>query len=29
MGGKKLRATIGLPDENKRFVNELEKIINP
>ena len=29
MGGKKLRITIGLPDENKRFVNELEKIINP
>src|SRR5512139_32316 len=29
MGGKKLRVTIGLPDENKRFVNELEKIINP
>jgi histidinol-phosphate aminotransferase len=27
MGGKKLRVTIGLPDENKRFVNELEKII--
>ncbi len=29
MGGKKLRITIGLPEENKRFVNELEKIINP
>jgi histidinol-phosphate aminotransferase len=29
MGGKRLRVTIGLPDENKRFVNELEKIINP
>ncbi|HTP05492.1 MAG TPA: histidinol-phosphate transaminase [Nitrospirota bacterium] len=29
MGGKKLRVTIGLPDENKRFVNELEKIIHP
>jgi len=27
MGGKKLRVTIGLPDENKRFVSELEKII--
>jgi histidinol-phosphate aminotransferase len=27
LGGKKLRVTIGLPDENKRFVNELEKII--
>jgi histidinol-phosphate aminotransferase len=27
MGGKKLRVTIGLPDENKRFVNELEKIV--
>ncbi len=27
MGGKKLRVTIGLPDENKRFVNELEQII--
>jgi len=29
MGGKKLRVTIGLPDENKRFVNELEKVIHP
>jgi histidinol-phosphate aminotransferase len=29
MGEKKLRVTIGLPDENKRFVSELEKIINP
>ena len=27
MGGKKLRVTIGLPDENKRFVNELEKVV--
>lgn len=27
MGGKKLRVTIGLPDENKRFVAELEKIV--
>lgn len=27
MGGKRLRVTIGLPDENKRFVAELEKII--
>ena len=27
MGGKKLRVTIGLPDENKRFINELEKIV--
>ncbi len=27
MGGKRLRVTIGLPDENKRFVSELEKII--
>jgi histidinol-phosphate aminotransferase len=29
MGGKKLRVTIGLPDENKRFVSELEKIVHP
>jgi histidinol-phosphate aminotransferase len=29
MGGKKLRITIGLPDENKRFVNELEKVTHP
>ena len=29
MGGKKLRVTIGLPEENKRFVNELEKVIHP
>jgi len=27
MGPKRLRVTIGLPDENKRFVAELEKII--
>jgi histidinol-phosphate aminotransferase len=27
MGGKRLRVTIGLPEENKRFVAELEKII--
>ncbi len=27
MGGKKLRVTIGLPEENKRFVDELEKIV--
>jgi histidinol-phosphate/aromatic aminotransferase/cobyric acid decarboxylase-like protein len=27
MGGNKLRVTIGLPDENKRFVNELEGIV--
>jgi histidinol-phosphate aminotransferase len=27
MGGKRLRVTIGLPDENKRFVSELEKIV--
>jgi histidinol-phosphate aminotransferase len=27
LGGKKLRVTIGLPDENKRFVDELEKIV--
>jgi histidinol-phosphate aminotransferase len=27
MGGKKLRVTIGLPEENKRFVAELEKIV--
>jgi histidinol-phosphate aminotransferase len=27
MGGNRLRVTIGLPDENKRFVSELEKII--
>jgi len=29
MGGKKLRVTIGLPEENKRFVSELEKIMHP
>jgi histidinol-phosphate aminotransferase len=27
MGGNRLRVTIGLPEENKRFVTELEKII--
>ena len=27
MGGRNLRVTIGLPDENRRFVAELEKII--
>lgn len=27
MGGKRLRVTIGLPEENKRFVDELEKIV--
>src|SRR5512143_3059377 len=27
MGGKRLRVTIGLPEENKRFVAELEKIV--
>ena len=27
MGGNRLRVTIGLPEENKRFVEELEKII--
>jgi histidinol-phosphate aminotransferase len=27
MGGNRLRVTIGLPEENKRFVDELEKII--
>ncbi len=27
MGGKRLRVTIGLPEENTRFVAELEKII--
>jgi histidinol-phosphate aminotransferase len=27
MGGKRLRVTIGLPEESKRFVDELEKII--
>jgi histidinol-phosphate aminotransferase len=29
MGGKRLRVTIGLPEENKRFVAELEKIVKP
>lgn len=27
MGPKRLRVTIGLPEENKRFVEELEKIV--
>jgi histidinol-phosphate aminotransferase len=27
MGGNRLRVTIGLPEDNKRFVNELEKVI--
>jgi histidinol-phosphate aminotransferase len=27
MGGNRLRVTIGLPDENRRFVSELEKIV--
>ena len=27
VGGKRLRVTIGLPEENKRFVDELEKIL--
>jgi histidinol-phosphate aminotransferase len=27
MGGRKLRVTIGLPEENQRFVSELEKIL--
>ncbi len=27
MGGNRLRVTIGLPEENKRFVSELEKIV--
>jgi histidinol-phosphate/aromatic aminotransferase/cobyric acid decarboxylase-like protein len=27
MGPKRLRVTIGLPEENKRFITELEKII--
>jgi histidinol-phosphate aminotransferase len=27
MGGKRLRVTIGLPEENARFVAELEKIV--
>ena len=27
MGGKRLRVTIGLPAENKRFVDELEKVV--
>jgi len=28
MGGKRLRVTIGLPEENKRFVGELEKVVS-
>jgi len=28
MGGKRLRVTIGLPGENKRFADELEKILS-
>ena len=28
MGPKKLRVTIGLPEENKRFVAELEKVLS-
>ncbi len=28
MGGNRLRVTIGLPEENKRFVEELGKILN-
>jgi histidinol-phosphate aminotransferase len=27
MGGKRLRVSVGLPEENKRFVSELEKIV--
>jgi histidinol-phosphate aminotransferase len=27
MGGNRLRVTIGLPEENKRFAAELEKIV--
>jgi histidinol-phosphate aminotransferase len=27
MGGKRLRVTIGMPEENARFVSELEKIL--
>jgi histidinol-phosphate aminotransferase len=29
MGPKMLRVTIGLPEENKRFAAELEKIVKP
>ncbi len=29
MGGRKLRVTIGLPEQNTRFVSELEKILKP
>ena len=28
MGGNRLRVTIGLPEENKRFADELEKILS-
>ncbi len=28
MGGNRLRVTIGLPEENKRFISELEKVVN-
>jgi histidinol-phosphate aminotransferase len=28
LGGNRLRVTIGLPEENKRFVDELEKILS-
>jgi histidinol-phosphate aminotransferase len=27
MGGKRLRVSIGMPEENKRFVAELEQIL--
>jgi histidinol-phosphate aminotransferase len=27
MGGNRLRVTIGLPEENKRFMTELEAIL--
>jgi len=29
MSGNRIRVSIGLPEENKRFVDELEKILNP
>mgnify|MGYP003541820133 CR=1 FL=1 len=29
MGPRKLRVTIGLPEENKRFAAELEKVVKP
>ena len=28
MGGNRLRVTIGLPEENKRFADELEKVLS-